>query len=112
LILLALAYWLLVSRNRREAPYFLRFHMLTAMIATGLLLLFVLLFQAIIAWLDSLLKLGGMSLFISIQYWYELLWPYLTSFLFWGMALWFSFNALMGRTPYLPVVTDNVRQLA
>ena len=112
LIVLAVSYWLLVIRTRKEAPYFLRFHMLTAMISTGLLLLLVILIQAIVVWLGSLLKISGLEHLMPVQTWFDLFWPYITGFLFWGMALWFSFNALMGRTPYLPVVTDNVRQLA
>jgi|GEM_PF-2147557 len=112
LIILGLGYWLLVSRTRKEAPYFLRFHLLTALISTGFLLLAVLLLQALIVWVESLLKLTGLGIVISLDYWYKLLWPYVSAFAFWGMAMWFSFNAFMGRTPYLPLVTDNVRQLA
>jgi hypothetical protein len=112
LIVLSVAYWLLVSRTGKEAPYFLRFHLLTAMISTGLLLLPVLLFQAILHWFESVFKLSGLGLFVSIDYWFQLIWPFVTGLLFWGTAFWLSFNALMGRTPYLPIVTDNVRQLA
>jgi hypothetical protein len=110
--ILAAGYWLLVSRTRREAPYFLRFHLLTALISTGFLLLAVLIFQAIIVWLESIFKITGLGMVISLNYWYQLVWPYCAAFAFWGMAMWFSFNVLMGRTPYLPLVTDNVRQLA
>jgi hypothetical protein len=112
LLFLGLLYWLLVGRPKREAPYFLRFHLLTGLIANGLILLALLLFQSLMGFVESLSRLGGLEWFVSLAYWYGIFWPYLATLLFWGLACRLSFAALMGRTPYISVVTDNVRHWA
>jgi hypothetical protein len=112
LLILGGLYWLLVARSRRETPYFLRFHLLTALILNGLIVLPLLIMQACMGFLASLFKLAHADWFVSVMYWYGIFWPYVVALLFWGPALWLAFSVLMGRTPYIRVVTNNVRHWA
>jgi hypothetical protein len=113
LLLLAVLYWALVARTKRtETPYFLRFHLLTGLIANGLALLGLLILQSLIGFVDVLSRAGGADWFFSVGYWYGIFWPYLTALLFWILACRLAFAALMGRTPYISLVTDNVRHWA
>ena len=113
LLLLGVLYWLLVARTKRsETPYFLRFHLLTGLIANGLLLLALLILQSLIGFVEALSHVGGAEWFFSVGYWYGIFWPYLTALLFWLLACRLAFAALMGRTPYISLVTDNVRHWA
>ena len=106
-------FWLLVGRSGREAPYFLKFHMLTALIFNFFLLMPYLILRAVLVMVAqglALLHLSGAG-----QVLVQMATMYLPLFvvgLTWGATVWLSISVLMGRTPYLPVVTDNVRSLA
>lgn len=111
LLMLGIAglYALLVGRSGKEPPYFLRFHVLTALIGNFLLLAAFLLINGAVNLLLSTLSLlpvitllnmsllGGIGLIAIVG--------------LVGFNVWLAFSALMGRTPYLPYVTDNVRHL-
>ncbi len=110
LLALAVLYWLLVGRHGREAPYFLRFHILTALILNFFILMPALLIQEMLALVGQLLNwfkldsvLGHSFRVVQAE----------VALLFMGViaaaALWLSVSALMGRTPYIGVVTPNVR---
>jgi len=107
------AYWLLVGRTNREAPYFLKFHILTALVFNFFLLMPYLI-------LDALISLAGRCLVLfhmlapakvvadlSGQHL-----PLLMMGLLTGAALWLAASVVMGKTPYIGVITDNVRQLS
>lgn len=106
-------YWLLVGRNGREAPYFLKFHLLTALIFNFLLLMPYLILDAVIALVSRcllLLHVGAAATVVaSISSHYL---PLMMMGLLCGAAIWLSISVLMGRTPYIGVVTNNVRHLA
>ncbi len=106
---LAGVYWFLVGRSGREAPYFLRFHMLTGLILNFFILLPYLLLASFLALIKTILLVAHVSFLITpvgqIQSGLE----QLTLVVFWGVALWFSVSALLGRTPYVALVTSNVR---
>lgn len=110
---ITLIYWLLVGRTGREAPYFLRFHILTAMIlGTFMLLPFLLLdvFLQLLSALFLVIQLGLVANVLS-----GIILPVLhvaALLVFWVAALYMSVAALMGRTPYINLVTPNVRHWA
>lgn len=112
LAILSGIYWLLIGRSGREAPYFLRFHLLTAMILNGLILLPLLLVQSVFGLLMSVLKLAHLDSLVSVMYGVGSFWPYVILLAFWLPAIWLSLSALMGRTPYIGLVTSNVRHWA
>ena len=105
-------YWLLIGRFRRDPPYFLRFHLLTALMTNGLLLLALLSLQAILTLVAALVQLLPLAGLPSMLYWVAVFWPDAVILLIWGVALWLSLAALMGWTPWIPVVTNNVRHWA
>jgi hypothetical protein len=113
LLLLAAVYWLLVGKSGREAPYFLRFHILTALILNFFLLMPFLLLNAVLSLLFRILAIAGLAALIApvIQIEQQVL-PLVFVALFCGVAVWLSISAVMGRTPYIPIVTDNVRHWA
>jgi hypothetical protein len=113
LLLLAGAYWLLVGKSGREAPYFLRFHLLTALILDFFILMPYLLLSAVFMLLGQLFKMGGLGVLVAPgMLIVEQGLPLFFMGLFWGAAAWLSISAVMGRTPYIPVVTGNVRHWA
>lgn len=113
LLLLAAVYWLLVGKSGREAPYFLRFHILTALILNFFLLMPYLLLSAVLGLLFRVLAIAGLAALIApvIQIEQQVV-PLIFIALFCGAAIWLSVSAVMGRTPYIPIVTDNVRHWA
>lgn len=112
LVLLGGLYWFLVARSGREAPYFLRFHLLTALIFNSLVLLPLLVFQSCMNFMDALFKVLHLDAFVSIFYWYTSFWPYAVLLIFWLPAIFLSLSVLQGRTPYIQTVTNNVRHWA
>lgn len=113
LVALAALYWLLVGRSGREAPYFLRFHILTGLILNFFILLPYLLLMAVLSLLQAVLSLAQLPAVMTTPL-ASAMSIIFTVFLgiFFGAALWLSVSALMGRTPYMPLVTDNVRHWA
>jgi hypothetical protein len=110
LLILAAIYWLLVGKSGREAPYFLKFHLVTALIVNFFLLMPFLLFKGSLGLIYSILKLAKLGSLVTPVI--TIIGPisgYVFLELFWAMALWLSISVLMGRTPYIPVVTDNAR---
>ncbi len=106
-------FWLLVGRTGREAPYFLKFHMLTALIFSFFLLMPTLILRAVLVMVAQALVLAqlvGAGQVLNKMAVLQV--PLLLTGVIWGATLWLSISVLMGRTPYLPVVTDNVRSLA
>jgi hypothetical protein len=100
-------YWLLIGRTSQEAPYFTRFHILTGLILNFLILMAFLILLAAIDFAGELLRLFKvLPLFIAQVHAYGLfiLWG-----VFWAAAIWLSFAALLGRTPYIGLVTNNIR---
>jgi hypothetical protein len=112
MILLAGIYWLLVGRSGREAPYFLRFHILTGLILNFFILLPYLLLRAFLELVQALLSLTQMPAVIFPVASVISVLPTLFLGIFAGAALWLSVSALMGRTPYIALVTSNVRNWA
>lgn len=113
ILVLASIYWLLVGRHDREAPYFLRFHIVTALILNFFILMPYLLFSAgveLVYRLCDLFKIGLLAAPVLLPIQSGL--PLLFMGIFWGAAVWLSISAVMGRTPYISVVTDNVRHWA
>lgn len=114
LLLVALAgvYWLLIGRSGREAPYFLRFHILTGLILNFFILFPYLVLMAFLQLLQSILKLANLSVaFAPLGLVMDVL-PTVFLGIFIIAALWLSVSALMGRTPYVLWVTGNVRHWA
>ncbi|MCE3236704.1 MAG: hypothetical protein K0Q50_2895 [Vampirovibrio sp.] len=110
LLLLAGVYWLLVGRSGREAPYFLRFHILTGLILNFFILMPYLMINsglALVYHVSAIFHAGTMvaSMLSPIQ----AALPMLFMGIFWGAAIWLSISALIGRTPYIGIVTPNVR---
>jgi len=109
-LVLAFLYWGLIGGNVREAPYFLKFHMLTALVFNFFLLMPYLILVAVILLLSHLLVLFQLpaagTVVSSIALYYL---PLLMTGLIGGASLWLSISVLMGRTPYLGIVTTNVR---
>lgn len=110
ILLMAGIYWLLVGRSGREAPYFLRFHLLTALILNFFILLPYQILQAVWVLVVQVIRVGGLESSVSAVL------PSVSEGLFLlgfgliaGAALWLSLAALMGRTPYIGLVTPNVR---
>lgn len=113
LLLISALYWLLVGRSGREAPYFLRFHILTALILGFFILMPFLIVNAAVMMLGQLMVLLHVDAVTAPVFGFYLKWiGYVMLALFWGSAGWLSINALMGRTPYIKLVTDNVRHWA
>jgi hypothetical protein len=112
LLLLSACYWFTIGRNGRDIPYFLRFHLLTAMIFNGLMLISLLLIQSFMGLIGALLTISGLGAITSLMFWYHAFWPSVALLAFWLPALWLSLSALMGRTPYIGIVTNNVRSWA
>lgn len=109
---LAVVYWLLVGRSGREAPYFLRFHIVTGLILNLFILLSYLLLAAFLQCVQAVLLLAKLAaLLLPLASVFAVL-PLVAMGVFAAAALWLSLSALMGRTPYLPLVTANVRYLA
>lgn len=110
---MAALYWLLVGRSGREAPYFLKFHMLTALIFNFFLLMPYLILTAVISLISRCLVLFHLTaagaVIGSISGMYI---PLMMMGLLGGAALWLSISVLMGRTPYIGLVTNNVRHWA
>jgi hypothetical protein len=112
-LLIAGLYWLLIARSGKDSPYFLRFHILTALILNFMLLMAFLLFDATMTLLELVFKVAQLSAVTAPVFGVYHAWiPYLMLGILWGTALWLSFSAMMGRTPYIGVVTSNVRHLA
>jgi hypothetical protein len=109
---MAVLYWLLVGRSGREAPYFLKFHMLTALIFNFFLLMPYLILNSAVNLVSRCLTLfhlaGADAVVGSVSH---TILPLFVMGLMWGAAIWLSINVLMGRTPYFAVITDNVRNL-
>ncbi len=110
---LSLLYWALVARRGREAPYFLRFHMLTALILNCFLLLPALILQSLLGLTIALVVLAGLQqAAVPVLAWYHVILPWAVLGLFLVPAVLLSISVLMGRTPYIRMVTAGVRQLA
>lgn len=112
MLLLAGVYWLLVGRFGREAPYFLRFHLLTGLMLNFFILLLYLFLQAGLDLGQALLSLARVPIIVLPVTTALAYLPLLFMAIFAGAALWLSFSALMGRTPYMPLVTVNARHWA
>lgn len=102
-------YWLMIGRAGREPPYFLRFHMLTALILNLFILMTYSLLTATLDLVFEILRLADLSFFLESVL---ALAPFVFMGVFWGAAIWLSISMLMGRTPYIPAVTGNVRYWA
>lgn len=112
-MLLAGLYWLLIGHSGKEAPYFLRFHLATALILNFFLLMPYLILQSAVALLIALFKvlqLGAFALPLVLTD--QIFLPLLTAGFMGLAAIWLSISALMGRTPYIKIVTQQVRSLA
>ena len=109
IVAIASLYWLLVGRSGREAPYFIRFHILTALILNFFILLAYFLLLALLELLGPIFSLIGINMLLKIVL-------FVSSFslvafmgVFGLVAVWLSWNVLLGRTPYIGWVTANVR---
>lgn len=107
LIAIAIVYCLLIGRSHRDAPYFVRFHILTALLINFFIILTFLLTAALIDFTSQLGQLVHIQSpwSFSILYYGQLL----TKGLIGASAVWLSISALMGRTPYIGGVANNVR---
>jgi hypothetical protein len=113
LLVLAVVYWFLVGKSGKEAPYFLRFHILTALILNFFLLMPYLLLNAVIKLIFQLVGLAGFGVLITpVMTITQSVLPLFFTGVIAGAAVWLSISAVMGRTPYIPVVTSNVRHWA
>lgn len=107
---MSLLYWLLVGRAHREAPFFVRFHLLSALTAHGLLLFPFLIAAAVLSLGAAMSRLAHLEPVVSpaIQMMQTGLWGlYLLAF--GGLGIYLGVNALLGKTPYLWLVSGNVR---
>lgn len=109
-LVLAVLYKLLVARNGREAPYFVRFHLMTALLLNFFILMPLILFNETLGLLRCILELVGVwhvsaPAFLT----YAGAFPLIRLGLFALPAIWLSIAALMGRTPYIRWVTGGVR---
>ncbi|HEY9746236.1 MAG TPA: hypothetical protein V6C99_08475 [Oculatellaceae cyanobacterium] len=107
IIAISIVYWLLIRRTAKEAPYFIRYHILTALVLNFLVVVGFLLVSASLELLNQIFLLFHFQPFFlpAIAY-YKLLilWG-----LLWGVAIWLSGAALLGRTPYIGIVTNSIR---
>lgn len=112
-LFLVLFYWLLVVRTGREAPYFLRFHVLTSLFLNFFILMPLLILHEIMGLLGTLSVLAALDAVLGpVFLLYAAFLPWIMLGLFVLPALWLSLSVLMGRTPYIALVTAGVRQLA
>lgn len=109
---LAVVYWLLVGRSGREAPYFLRFHILTGLILNFFILLPYLLLMALLQCIQAVLAVAKLTVLLLPLASVVAVLPLVAMSVFAAVALWLSLSAMMGRTPYIPLVTANVRHWA
>ncbi len=109
ILLMAGAYWLLVGRSGREAPYFIRFHILTGLILNAFVLLAYFLTLSGLQLLLSLFKLLGLAFLVTGLGSVLSMLPLAFLGVFGLVAVWLSWNVLLGRTPYIAWVTANVR---
>ena len=109
-LILAGMYWLLVGRTGREAPYFLKFHLLTALIFNFFLLMPYLIVNAIIVLIGHSLSMAHLAVPAAVlgDISHHLL-PQLMTGLLWGAGLWLAASVILGRTPYIALVSSNVR---
>jgi hypothetical protein len=106
-IAVGLVYGLLIGRFTREAPYFVRYHILTAVVLNALIILTFLLLFAVTDFANQLLLLLHIkTTFIVDIHTYGF---FLIMGLLWVIAAWFALMALLGRTPYIGLVTNNIR---
>lgn len=113
LLVLAGIYWLLVGRSGREAPYFLRFHILTGLILNFFILMPYLMLNSgieLVYRLANVFQVGALVSPVITPVHSHL--PLLCMGIFWGAGIWLSISALIGRTPYIGIVTPNVRHWA
>jgi hypothetical protein len=107
--LVGIMYWILVGRYRTEAPYFLKFHLLTALISSFFILMTYLILSPI-AWLIESLRhmtqMDGVLLPLQSLFGYLGL---VAMVLFWGLAGYLSVATIRGKTPDLGVITNNAR---
>ncbi len=108
-LLMAGTYWLLVGRSGREAPYFIRFHILTGLILNAYVLMAYFLIFSLLQLLLPVLKLVGLTFFATGLGTYMSMLPLAFLAAFGLVAVWLSWNVLLGRTPYIAWVTPNVR---
>ena len=112
ILILCGLYWLLVLRTHPDPPYFLRFHLLNGMIFYLFLVLGLGLVNAIMRFAFSLLMFIQPAEALAMLGLYTTGLALGTLYLFMGCAVYFAITALMGRTPYLKYITDNVRHWA
>jgi hypothetical protein len=104
---IAIIYWFLIGRSSPDAPYFIRFHLLTALILNFLILISFLLLFAANNFAGQILSLFNIqTLFILDIHTYGF---FLLQISFWLVAIWLSLAAILGRTPYIGIVTNNIR---
>lgn len=108
-LLMAGAYWLLVGRSGREAPYFIRFHILTGLILNAFVLLAYFLAVSVLHLLSPVCQLLGLTFLVNGLGTILPMVPLAFLAVFGLVALWLSWNVLLGRTPYIAWVTVNVR---
>ncbi len=109
LVLMSGLYWLLVGQACREAPYFVRYHIMTALILNGFILLAVALLWSLHGLVLAGLKLAHLTVVSS---WMQTVGPVVSLVVWlglWGLAFWLAASALLGRTPYIPFVTKHAQ---
>jgi hypothetical protein len=107
IIVVGIVYGLLIGRFTREAPYFVRYHLLTAIVLNALVILAFLLLFAVTDFANQLLLLFHIkTTFIVDIHTYGF---FLILGILWVIAAWLSVAALSGRTPYIGLVTNNIR---
>lgn len=113
LMVLALLYWAFVHQKRQATPYFFRYHLLQAMILFLFLMLAFRILQGASMLLYAamnLLQLGGVL--AGPIGWVTGMLALIEPGVFLGMAVWMGIAALMGKTPSIRFVSENVRHWA
>lgn len=110
LLVLTGIFWVMIWRVYHDTPFFVRYHLLTALILDLGLVLALLILEALLGFLGALWSLGPVSLFPAFSFLgvgsgYGLL----CLALIWGSAIYLAVLALLGRTPFIPFVSAQVR---
>ncbi|MEM0952436.1 MAG: hypothetical protein AAGI66_09900 [Cyanobacteria bacterium P01_H01_bin.74] len=103
------AYWFLVARKQTDSPYFLKFHILTALITSFFILMPYLIAVPSILAMMQLFSLLGLQSFSSQVFGVFQYLSVVPTALFFAMAGWFSVAVIQGKTPELKIITENVR---
>ncbi|MBX2860597.1 MAG: hypothetical protein KTR14_05145 [Vampirovibrio sp.] len=112
LLLMGLLYWIFVQQKRHRVPYFVRYHLLQAMVMFGLLLLGLELLGAVIRVVFTGAELVGLSSLLSgVSATIAIVMGLLSRYLMPVAAVYCSLFSLSGRTHEIPLISTNIKSL-